>query len=116
MLFFRKGVRADIIYFYVLPDRTLVSDLDSGDACVYAWPPGSFPEEPGGQLFDVPCRAITWEAQYVAKEGYSHFKKGSELREKDTKDLAIIRDHLPKTAEEELTRYFPGIPRQAQPP
>ncbi len=116
LLFFLNELRTDIIFFYALPDGTLVSDLDTDDRCVYAWPPGSFPEGPGGKLFDMPCRAITWEAQYVAKQGYSHFKKDAELREKDTKGLAVIRDHLPKGAEEELTRYFPGIPRPAQPP
>ena len=112
--FFQKGVRAEVVYFYRLPEGLLVSDLDSSDPCIYAWPPESFPEETNGELFGMACRAITWEAQYVAKAGYSYYKKGCPLRDKDREDLDVIRKHLRPGAEDELRRYFPGIPRQAQ--
>ncbi len=109
--FTRSGIRVDIRFYYALPDGTLVSDLDPEDPCVYPWPPGSFPDDPNGRILDVPCRAMTWEAQYVAKQGYSHFDKGSRLRDKDEADLITIREHLPGDAAKELMRYFPGIPK-----
>jgi hypothetical protein len=113
LIFFRHGCRSDIIYFYKLPDGTLVSDLDADDPFVYPWPPGAFPREPNGYLLGMPCNAVTWEAQYVAKEGYTHYKKGCPLRQKDRADLAVIRRHLGPGAEEELKKYFPGVPRHA---
>lgn len=112
--FGRLGLRVDTRFFYRLTDGTLVSDLDASDPCVYPWPPGSFPEEPNGWLQGSRCRAISWEAQYVAKEGFSCIKEGKPLRPKDEADLIVIRQHVAEARLTELKRYFPGIPRGQQ--
>jgi len=109
--FIKNGIQVDTRFFYALPDGRLVSDLDADDPMVYPWPRDSFPEQFNGELNGNPIRAISWSAQFVAKAGYSAFKKDVSLREKDKSDLEFIRKHLSVSAIEELENCFPGIPK-----
>lgn len=109
--FKKNGVQVDIIFYEEYPDGTLVSELEQDDAYVYPWPPESFPGRCNGRLPGLVCRAISWEAQYVAKAGYSHYQQDTTLRDKDVSDLATICEHLATDQQEKLKRYFPGIPR-----
>jgi len=108
-----NGVGADAVFYESLADGTLVSDLDADDPCVYPWPPDSFPEGRNGRLPGLRCRAMSWEAQYVAKAGYAHYEKGAVLRDKDRSDLELIGSHLSPAAIRALASYLPGVPRDA---
>jgi hypothetical protein len=109
--FLKSGIQCDTRFFYVLPDGAPVSDLDAHDPLVYPWPADSFPEQPNGILEGTALRAVSWSAQFVAKAGFSRFREGVPLREKDEADLAVIRGHLGAGVLEELERHFPGIPK-----
>ena len=112
--FKRDEVSVDIGFISYAADGTPVSDLKKDDPNVYPWPPGSFPEECNGRFPDISCRAISWEAQYVAKAGYKDAFPDTALREKDNLDLETIRRHVPPEKRRELKeRWFRGIPREA---
>jgi hypothetical protein len=112
--FWRSGVRVDITFFSYAADGTPISDLKKDYPDVYPWPPGSFPDECNGRLPSLSCRAISWEAQYVAKAGYKDAFPDTDLRSKDDLDLETIRRHVPPEKRKELKkRWFAGIPREA---
>lgn len=106
----RDGTDFDIVFYQRLPDGSLALDLDAADPCVYPTPPDSFPAEPNGSVLGTPCRAISWGAQYVARQGFCYFRD-EPLRPRDEQDLAIIREYLSEAERAELAHYFPGIPR-----
>ena len=111
--FCKNDVRVDITFILYAADRTPVSDLKKDDPNVYPWPPGSFPKECNGRLPGLSCRAISWEAQYIAKAGYKDAFPGTDLRAKDDLDLETIRRHVPLEKRKELKeKWFPGIPRE----
>jgi len=107
-------IGVDIGFLLTHRNGTVVSDINKDDPCVYPWPPGSFPEECNGRLPSLTCRAITWEAQYIAKDGYCKAIPDTSLREKDLVDLEIIRRHISPERRIELETWFPGIPREAE--
>jgi lincosamide nucleotidyltransferase A/C/D/E len=107
----KNDVRVDVRFFYRHANGMLVMDLDADDPLVWPMPPASFPDGCNGALAGRACRAISWAAQYVAKEGWRHFKPQEELRPKDRQDLGLILAHLSEQEIEEAQRYLPGIPR-----
>ena len=111
--FLRDDVRVDITFISYAADGTPVSDLKKDDPNVYPWPPGSFPKECNGRLSGISCRAISWEAQYVAKAGYKDAFPDTTLRAKDDSDLKVIRRHVTPEKRKELeAHWFGGIPRK----
>jgi hypothetical protein len=114
MRFLKNGIQCDTRYFHVLPDGTLVSDLDATDPLFYPWPPDSFPDRVNGGLNSVPVRAISWSAQFVAKAGFAAFKKNTGLRPKDKGDLELIKEHLPEGEAQTLRSFFAGIPKDGE--
>ena len=112
--FCKNDVRVDVTFIFYAADGTPISDLKEEDPNVYPWPPGSFPDECNGRLPGLCCRAMSWEAQYVAKAGYKDAFPDTALRAKDDLDLEIIRRHIPQEKRKELEeRWFAGIPREA---
>jgi len=112
--FWKNDVRVDVTFILCAADGTPISDLKKEDTNVYPWPPGSFPDEHNGRLPGISCRAISWEAQYVAKAGYSDTFPGTALRAKDDLDLETICRHVcPEKRKELGEKWFPGIPREA---
>lgn len=111
--FYKKNdIGMDIGFLLTLANGTVVSDVDSTDPNVYPWPTGSFPLECNANLPGFACRAISWEAQYVAKAGFRNAFPDTALRVKDEADLKIVLRHITdqrlKRIEETL---FGGIPR-----
>ena len=112
--FCKNDVRVDVTFITYAADGTPISDLEKDDPDLYPWPPGSFPEKCNGRLPGTSCRAISWEAQYVAKAGYKDVFPDKALRAKDDLDLEIIRRHVsPETRKELEEKWFGGIPREA---
>ena len=109
--FVANGIRCDAVFFHTDSQGLFVSDLVATDPLVYPWPPDSFPARFNGSLGGVDCWAISWAAQFVAKEGYKNVEPESTLREKDRADLRTIREHIPASEQEELRRFLPGVPR-----
>ena len=111
--FHKDEIGVDIGFILTYSDGTVVSDVDHADPNVYPWPPGSFPEECNGLLAGLQCRAISWEAQYIARAGYRNAFPDTALREKDNAYLETIARHVPADKRRELeTRWFGGIPRE----
>lgn len=110
--FVKDGIQCDTRFFQTTSDGMLVSDLDASDLLVYPWPPDSFPDNINGFLDCVRCRAISWSAQFVVKEGYKDFKPDSTFREKDNIDLVTIKEHIRPSEREKLRTFFPGIPKE----
>lgn len=108
----KNGARADIFFILHCSDGTPVIDVAGGDPNVYPWPPGSFPDKLNGRLPGLSCRAISWDAQYVAKAGYSTSFPDKELRDKDHLDLETIVRRVSAVRRHELeAKWFGGIPR-----
>ena len=108
-----NGVRADISFLFAHSDGAVVSDIDPDDPDVYPWPEDSFPEECNGLLAGFRCRAVSWEAQYVAKAGYRNVFPDISLRAKDESDLETIARYVPEEKRRELEEtVFEGIPRE----
>ena len=112
--FCKNNVRVDVTFILYAADGTPISDLKKEDPNVYPWPPSSFPDECNGRLPSLSCRAISWEAQYVAKAGYKDVFPDTALRSKDDLDLETIRRHVPLEKRKELKgRWFGGIPKDS---
>ena len=109
--FVTNGIQCDVVFFQTNSQGLLVSDLLADGPLVYPWPPDSSPARINGSLGGVDCWAISWAAQFVAKEGYKDVEPDSTLREKDRIDLRTIREHIPASEQEELRTFLPGVPR-----
>lgn len=110
----KNGIGLDIGFTLTHSDGTVVSDVSPDDPNVYPWPPGSFPDECNGSLPGLSCRAISWEAQYIAKAGYRNAFPDTTPRTKDEADLETIARFLPADRRREVEeKWFGGIPREA---
>ncbi len=110
--FYKRGIKCDTRFYQKLKNGELIMDLDRNDPLVYPTPPDSFPDRFNGKLPGIEIRAVSWSFHYTAKEGY-HCYIDVPLREKDKKDLELIRKNLSANRRKELIKYFPGIKRDS---
>ena len=110
MKFTVDGIRFDICFFVTINGRPFV-DLDEQDPYVYPMPENSFQTDTRKELLGIEAYTISWDAQFVSKQGYFHCSN-KPLREKDAQDLDIIREHL-LTSLKELEELFPGVRKDA---
>ncbi|WP_319562694.1 nucleotidyltransferase domain-containing protein [Marispirochaeta sp.] len=104
--FIKNGVSCEFCFFLTIEDDFYI-DLDEKDPLVYPMPWNSFPEKYNGFLSGIQVRTISWEAQYVAKQGCFYYSK-QPLRKKDESDLCIIADNL-TIPQIKLDNLLPGI-------
>jgi len=107
--FIKDGTGFDLCFFFEI-DHQYYMDLDEEDPLVYPMPRNSFPKNNFSKLSGIEARTISWEAQYVAKEGY-FFYSNQPLREKDKQDLGIIKHNLSESLEK-LEALLPGVEKE----
>lgn len=90
--FIKNIISFDICFFFKIDNKYFL-DLDENDPLVYPMPGNSFPYKQKASFSGITATTISWEAQYVAKQGYFHCSK-KPLREKDKLDLSIIIENL----------------------
>jgi len=111
--FSKSGIEFDICFFFEI-DQQYYLDLDEKDPLVYPMPQNSFPKDKFSIFSDIEVRTISWEAQFIAKQGFVYYS-GQALREKDKQDLCVIKNNLTESLEE-LETLLPGIKKEGLDP
>jgi hypothetical protein len=86
-----NNLSVDIMFFQILKDGTQVFDFDKSLDVVFPSPP--ITDDFNGKLNNCLYRAVSWEIQYAARYRFKDFT-GQMPREKDMKELEIIKNHL----------------------
>ena len=107
--FFKTGIGFDICFFFMINQQYYL-DLDENDPLVYPMPQNSFPKNNYSIFSDIEARTISWEAQFVAKQGY-FYCSNQPLREKDKQDLSVIKNNLSESLRK-LEKLLPGIEKE----
>lgn len=103
----KQNIKIDICV-YIKVDNQFFIDLAKEDRLYYPTPINSFPYNQEKKLYDASVNIISWQAQYVAKKGYSFYSKET-FRQKDKFDMNLISENIKNEDLNNLDRLLPGI-------